>query len=77
MTGRGSSISLSAMKTLLLAALLATAGCAAPAAVEKGHVHTDVCGHWFDGEGWRTSPGHAHQAGCGHVYRGGRWVAGD
>jgi len=42
--------------------------------VERVHVHSATCGHyWYDGR-WYFHTGHVHAAGCGHVYTEGTWV---
>lgn len=42
--------------------------------VERHHVHTAGCGHyWYNGR-WYQHPGHVHGPGCGHVYHEGAWV---
>ncbi len=73
-------------KALALAAILGMSGCIVHAhghppgkvvVVEKGHVHTDHCGHYHHRGGWYHSAGHVHQAGCGHQFRGGIWVVVD
>jgi len=43
-------------------------------AVERVHVHSAACGHyWFDGR-WYFHSGHVHAVGCGHVFQEGTWV---
>ena len=45
--------------------------------IERGHIHSDHCGHYYHGGHWRFSSGHVHQHGCGHVHRGGMWIVVD
>lgn len=45
--------------------------------IERGHVHTDHCGHFFHRGHWRHHHGHVHRHGCGHHFRGGLWVVVD
>lgn len=45
--------------------------------IERGHVHTDHCGHFFHRGHWRHHHGHVHRHGCGHHLRGGLWVVVD
>jgi len=45
--------------------------------IERGHIHSDHCGHFFHGGHWRYHNGHVHRAGCGHHFRGGIWVVVD
>lgn len=43
-------------------------------AVEKAHVHDDVCGHyWYNGS-WYHWAGHRHAPDCGHIRHDGHWV---
>ena len=43
--------------------------------VERVHVHSAACGHyWYDGR-WYVHSGHVHAAGCGHHWNGSVWVA--
>ncbi|MBI3856889.1 MAG: hypothetical protein HY293_14475 [Planctomycetes bacterium] len=75
------------MKTLiafsLAAVVAAVAGCVVHTTgrVEYvavgGHVHSDICGHYYWHGGWYVMEGHRHYAGCGHVYMGGMWVHDD
>ena len=77
------------MKTLAgaaLAAALGMSGCIVHAhgrphgdvvVIERGHVHTDRCGHYHYRGGWYHAPGHVHAANCGHVFRGGLWIVVD
>ena len=41
--------------------------------IERGHAHTDHCGHYFHEGQWHHWEGHHHGPGCGHCNRGGRW----
>jgi hypothetical protein len=73
-------------RLLIAAALLLASGCVVhghgrhghvhgPAVVlETGHVHTDLCGHYYWRGGWHHAHGHRHFAGCGHHFRGGLWI---
>lgn len=79
------------MRTLALALLLVAAtasGCRRHVIVhekkngdivviERGHIHSDHCGHFFHGGHWRHHHGHVHRHGCGHHFRGGIWVVVD
>jgi hypothetical protein len=77
------------MTALALAALLGTSGCIVHAhrppppphrdvvVIERGHVHSDHCGHYYHRGGWYHSQGHVHGASCGHVFRGGLWIVVD
>ena len=42
--------------------------------VERGHVHSHVCGHYYHRGRWRVVHNHVHAHGCGHVYRDNVWV---
>ena len=42
--------------------------------IERGHVHTDHCGHYCHEGRWYHSAGHIHGQGCGHAHRDGVWV---
>ena len=42
--------------------------------IERGHIHSEGCGHyWYNGS-WYHSTGHVHGAGCGHAFVEGVWV---
>ena len=45
--------------------------------IGAGHVHSEVCGHFWYGGHWYYTEGHRHVVGCGHVWRGGMWVVVD
>ena len=76
------------MKTLLmLAAAAGLGGCVVRAGyvhhappsgevvvVERVHVHTEACGHYWYNGAWYYHAGHRHAAGCGHVFVEGHWV---
>jgi hypothetical protein len=42
--------------------------------VERGHVHTAHCGHYWHRGSWYHAAAHVHGDGCGHVHREGRWI---
>ena len=42
--------------------------------IERGHVHSHHCGHYFHRGHWRYARGHVHAHGCGHVHRDNVWV---
>jgi hypothetical protein len=76
------------MRTLILLAgllaLAATASCRRHVVIrerdgdvvviERGHIHSDHCGHWFHRGRWHHHAGHVHKHGCGHVHRDGLWI---
>lgn len=37
------------------------------------HVHSEHCGHAWDGVRWVYVRGHVHRPGCGHFYHHGGW----
>ncbi len=42
--------------------------------IDRGHVHSEHCGHyWYNGR-WYHHTAHRHGQGCGHVYHDGAWV---
>jgi hypothetical protein len=45
--------------------------------IGAGHVHSEMCGHFYYGGHWYYSSGHRHVVGCGHVWRDGMWVVVD
>ncbi len=74
-----------AMLILALAGLVSAGGCRRHVVVhetprgdvvviERGHVHTHHCGHFFRRGHWYVHHGHVHGHGCGHVHRDGIWV---
>ena len=42
--------------------------------IERGHLHSHHCGHYFWRGGWYHHAGHVHAHGCGHAHRDGIWV---
>ena len=42
--------------------------------VERAHVHSHHCGHYYHRGHWRHVRNHIHGHGCGHVHRDGVWV---
>jgi hypothetical protein len=42
--------------------------------IERGHVHSHHCGHYFRRGCWYMAHGHVHGHGCGHFHRDGIWV---
>jgi hypothetical protein len=42
--------------------------------IERGHIHSHHCGHYFHRGHWYVAHGHVHAHGCGHVHRDGIWV---
>lgn len=75
------------MKRILAVTILALGGLSLPGCVVhtrpvayvavEGHVHSDVCGHYYQGGTWYVVAGHRHAVGCGHVYRSGMWIVDD
>jgi hypothetical protein len=41
---------------------------------ERGHIHSDHCGHFWHNGTWYASRGHVHGPSCGHSYVEGVWV---
>src|SRR5436190_13307101 len=68
---------------LIAAATLPLPGCVVHAyphtvaVVKVGHVHSDLCGHYYYHGGWYIMANHRHYAGCGHVYRYNMWIHDD
>ncbi len=42
--------------------------------VDRTHVHTSGCGHYWHNGTWYHHTGHVHGAGCGHAFVEGVWV---
>lgn len=42
--------------------------------IDRGHVHSASCGHYWYNGGWYAHRGHVHGPGCGHVHHDGVWV---
>ena len=43
--------------------------------VEKGHSHTNHCGHYHHNGNWYHAKGHSHGKKCGHKKVHGKWVS--
>lgn len=44
-----------------------------PDRVVADHVHSDHCGHVWNGGAWIVVRGHRHHVGCGHFFHSGGW----
>ncbi|MCI0416827.1 hypothetical protein L0222_29005 [bacterium] len=42
--------------------------------IQKGHIHSARCGHYYHRSKWYFVKGHVHRPRCGHAFVGGVWV---
>jgi hypothetical protein len=45
--------------------------------IDRGHVHSHHCGHYWHRGNWHHLASHVHGDGCGHHHREGRWIVVD